>query len=105
MNRRHCPSLLLMLLLAAVTLPAHSFPGGFGGGGGFQVQQRQHQGQRDRQFQQPSQPNQPYRRQDADPQGPNPQNPQRMSPDERRQLRRDLRDAGRDVYPRRDWQR
>jgi hypothetical protein len=28
-----------------------------------------------------------------------------MSPDERRQLRRDLRDAGRDVYPQRGGRR
>lgn len=97
MSYRRCPSLLLMLLLAAATLPAHAFPGG-----GFQVQQRQHPGQHDRQFQPPDQS---QKRQDAAPQGPNPQNPQRMSPDERRQLRRDLRDAGRDVYPHRGRQR
>ena len=27
------------------------------------------------------------------------QRPQRLSPDERRQLRRDIRDAGREIYP------
>lgn len=87
---------LLMLSLLMASLPAHAFPGGRGGGG-FQVQQRPHSPPGDRQFQQAP------RRQDAQ---PNPQGPQRMSPDERRQLRRDLRDAGRDVYPqRRDGRR
>lgn len=97
MNRWYC-SCLLMLSLLAATLPAHAFPGGRGGG--FQVQQRPHSPQGDRQFQQAP------RRQDAQPYPQGPQGPQRMSPDERRQLRRDLRDAGRDVYPqRRDGRR
>lgn len=100
MNRRRCGLVLLNVWLLVAAVPAYAFPGGFGGGG-FQVQQHQQRPQRDRQSQQPP------RRQDAQPNNPQgPQNPQRMSPDERRQLRRDLRDAGRDVYPqRRDWQR
>jgi hypothetical protein len=94
MNRLFCFCLLMLSLLTA-SLPAHAFPGGRGGGS-FQVQQRQHPPQGDRQLQHAP------RRQDAQPNPP----PQRMSPDERRQLRRDLRDAGRDVYPqRRDGRR
>lgn len=91
MNRR-LPGAGLLLLLLAATLPAHALPGG-NSSGWPQMQQRPHPPQRERQFQPPP------RRQDADP--PGPQNPQRLSPDERRQLRRDLRDAGRDVYPQR----
>lgn len=64
----------------------------------MQVKDRPQQPQRDHQFQQPQ------RQQESNRQGQ--QGQQRMSPDERRQLRRDLHDAGRDVYPpRRDWRR
>ena len=99
MIRQRCSALVLLLLLSAATLPAHAFPGGgVGRGGWMQVKDRPQQPQRDRQFPQPQRPP------DADRQGQ--QGQQRMSPDERRQLRRDLHDAGRDVYPpRRDWRR
>jgi hypothetical protein len=94
-------ALLLLLEVVAWASPAHAGPNGHGWG-----QQRQfspyERGPYERQY--PPQQPPPQRRQDADPQGP--QYPQRLSPDERRQLRRDLRDAGRDVYPqRRDWRR
>jgi hypothetical protein len=59
----------------------------------MQVKDRPQQPQRDHQFQQPQ------RQQESHRQGQ--QGQQRMSPDERRQLRRDLHDAGRDVYPQR----
>ncbi len=80
----------LLLLLAA--LPAQAFPGGKVGFGGWgQAQQRPQQPQRERQYQ-------PPRRQEGE------QGGQRMTPDERRQLRRDLHDANRDLRPqRRDW--
>ncbi len=102
MIRRSRGASVLALLILAAALPAHAFPGGgagrSGGGGWLQVKDRPQQPQRDRQLQQPQ------RQQDADRQGQ--QGQQRMSPDERRQLRRDLHDAGRDVYPqRRDWRR
>lgn len=99
MIRQRRGALVLLLLLSAATLPAHAFPGGgVGRGGWMQVKDRPQQPQRDRQFPQPQRPP------DADRQGQ--QGQQRMSPDERRQLRRDLHDAGRDVYPpRRDWRR
>jgi hypothetical protein len=103
MIRQGRSALVLLLLLSAATLPAHAFPGGGGGRGGWmQVKDRPQQPQRDRQFQQPQ------RQPDADRHGQQgqQQGQQRMSPDERRQLRRDLHDAGRDVYPpRRDWRR
>lgn len=96
MKLRRSGFCLLMPLLLAAALPAQAGQGWRGGG--FQVQQRQHPPPGDRQFQHAP------RRQDTQP--GNPQGPQRMSPDERRQLRQDLRDAGRDVYPqRRDWRR
>jgi hypothetical protein len=99
MIRQGRSALVLLLLLSAATLPAHAFPGGgVGRGGWMQVKDRPQQPQRERQFPQPQRPP------DADRQGQ--QGQQRMSPDERRQLRRDLHDAGRDVYPpRRDWRR
>jgi hypothetical protein len=99
MIRQRCSALVLLLLFSAATLPAHAFPGGgVGRGGWMQVKDRPQQPQRERQFPQPQRPP------DADRQGQ--QGQQRMSPDERRQLRRDLHDAGRDVYPpRRDWRR
>lgn len=95
--------MVLLALSMSVALPAQAFPGGRGGG--WFGAQRQQQVQRERDF--------PQRRQNADRQNGDrqaapqrPDNPQRMSPDERRQLRRDLREAGRDVYPqRRDWRR
>ncbi len=91
-----CAALLALSASSAV----FAFPGGLGGWA--QAQQRP---QRERQFQPP-----PRRENFAPPQQPSqpmqPQGPQRMSPDERRQLRRDLHDAGRDVYPpRREWRR
>ncbi len=81
----------LLLLLSA--LPAQAFPGGKVGFGGWgQAQQRPQQPQRERQYQPPP------RRQEGERGG------QRMTPDERRQLRRDLHDANRDLRPqRRDW--
>ncbi|MBK8522798.1 MAG: hypothetical protein IPL58_00880 [Betaproteobacteria bacterium] len=94
MIRQRCSALVLLLLLSAATLPAHAFPGGgVGRGGWMQVKDRPQQPQRDHQFQQPQ------RQQESHRQGQ--QGQQRMSPDERRQLRRDLHDAGRDVYPQR----
>ena len=103
MIRQRRGALVLLLLLSAATLPAHAFPGGnVGRGGWMQVKDRPQQAQRDRQFQQPQRPP------DADRYGQQgqQQGQQRMSPDERRQLRRDLHDAGRDVYPqRRDGRR
>ena len=92
---RRAASCLLVLLLSASSV-AFAFPGGRGDHGGGYVQQRQPQRER------PYQP--PPRRDNYAPQQP--QQPQRMTPDERRQLRRDLHDAGRDVYPqRREWRR
>lgn len=84
-------SALLVVLLLMASLPSAATAGERGGW--MRVEQRPQQPQYDRQYQQPP------RRNEGMPQ--NPQNPQRMSPDERRQLRRDLRDAGRDVYPQR----
>lgn len=79
-------ALLLAALLSA--LPAQAFPGGRTGQGahrqGGQQQQPPQRHYDGRQQQQP---------------------PQRMTPDERRQLRRDLRDANRDLPQRRDWRR
>jgi uncharacterized membrane protein len=98
MKLRRYGCCLLMPLLLAAALPAQAGQGWRDGG--FQVQQHPHPPQGDRQFQQAP------RRQDAQPNPQGPQGPQRMSPDERRQLRQDLRDAGRDVYPqRRDGRR
>lgn len=89
MIRPAAAALLLTVLLAA--LPAHAFPGGRGGHwGARQGGQQQHQ------------PQPPQRQYEG---GQQNQQPQRMSPDERRQLRRDLRDANRDLPPRRDYRR
>lgn len=77
----------LAALLAAflgVSVPAQAFPGGW-------AQQRQQQGQRERQYQVPQRDFERAER----------ERPQRMTPDERRQLRRDLHDANRDLRPQR----
>ena len=84
----------VVLLLLASALPAHAFSGvGIGQGGWILVQQRQHSPQRER-YSQPS-------RDERESRGTQGQQ-QRMSPDERRQLRRDLHDANRDLRPQRN---
>lgn len=104
MNRRRGALALLLLALAA-SLPAHAFPGGRQGGW-MQVRENPQAPHRDRggrgdRGDRGDRDFAPQRRDYSDPQGP-----QRMTPDERRQLRRDLRDAGRDIYPqRRDGRR
>jgi len=64
---------------------------------------RDDRGQAGRQFGHPSaadRPQQPnYQR--GSPQRDEGQRPQRLSPEERRQLRSDIRDAGREIYPQR----
>ncbi|MCP5268977.1 MAG: hypothetical protein H6943_08060 [Zoogloeaceae bacterium] len=99
MIRRHL-AIGLGVLSLLLAVPAQAFPG-VRSGGWLQVQQRQYQpngGDRQRHSQQRRQESdrQQYERREA---------PQRLSPDERRQLRQDLRDAGRDVYPQRRNQR
>ena len=93
MNRRRGAVALLLLALAA-SLPAHAFPGARHGGW-MQVREQPQGPHRDRGGR-GDRDHAPPRRDYGDPQGP-----QRMTPDERRQLRRDLRDAGRDIYPQR----
>ncbi|MBI2307650.1 MAG: hypothetical protein HYU78_10145 [Rhodocyclales bacterium] len=101
--RRAFAPLLAVLLLAAA-LPAQAFDGGRGGW--LRVQERL---QRDRQFAPPQRRDEwQDRRRDfqRDEGRQAPQYPQRLSPDERRQLRRDLHDANRDLRPgRRDFRR
>ena len=104
MNVRRLLAPLLAAVLLAAALPA---PAADGGRGWLRVQER---GQRDRQFAPPPQrddwrdPRRDFRRDDG--RMPPPQYPQRLSPDERRQLRRDLHDANRDLHPgRRDFRR
>ncbi len=91
-------SLLLALMLVLASPWALANPGN------ERYQVRQANRQNGMQRQQP--PNNPPR--DAQQQGfqrdyggGEAQRSQRMSPEERRQLRRDIRDAGREVYPRR----
>lgn len=92
---KRCLLLALMLVLAS--------PWALANPGNERNQARQANRQNGMQRQQP--PNNPPR--DAQQQGfqrdnggGEAQRPQRMSPEERRQLRRDIRDAGREVYPR-----
>ncbi|MEI7429638.1 MAG: hypothetical protein WCL27_04215 [Betaproteobacteria bacterium] len=80
-----------MLLLALLSAPVYANPfggrqvreGGRQGGGQFQPQNPR-DGQR-------------FNQQRND--GREADRPQRLSPDERRQLRRDIQDAGREIYP------
>lgn len=72
----------LVAALLAISVPAAAFPGGWG-------LQRQQQGQRERHYQPPQRDFDRGER----------ERPQRMTPDERRQLRRDLHDANRDLRP------
>lgn len=96
MKLRRKLGVALALWLAAATafaqMPPRRFqpggPGGFDGG-----PQRQHAPER-----QNFQPQPPQREADG---GGQPREPNRMSPEERRQLRRDIHDAGRDLYPER----
>lgn len=91
-------SLLLALALALVASLAQANPGG----GRFAQREMIRQN-----FQQPpQQPNfqreapQQFQRRNEGNSG-DAQRPQRFSPEERRQLRRDVQDAGRDIYQRR----
>lgn len=99
MKRRLAAAAMLALGLLSV-LPAAALAGNRGGGW-LQVRerpQREHS-QRFERFDRGERQAQPRRRDDE-------QRPQRMTPDERRELRRELRDAGRDIYPnRRDRRR
>lgn len=99
--RRALVAALSVLLLAAA-LPAPAFDGGRGG------PWAQERPQRDRQY--PPQRRDDWREAQRDFRRGDgfqpPQYPQRLSPDERRQLRRDLHDANRDMRPgRRDYRR
>lgn len=80
-QRRVC-LLLLALVAAAPAFAGPRFGGGWGQPPGRQAPQREWRDDAA-----------PRRQPDEQPGG------QRMTPDERRQLRRDLHDAGRDVYP------
>lgn len=83
MSRRAALAMVWALLsLAAAPSPAHAYRE-IGADG----QQRRNDARREQQYQQPQ------RRNDGDWQG------QRLTPDERRQLRRDLHDANRDIRP------
>lgn len=83
----------VLALLLASALPVHAFSEvRIGQGGWLLAQQRQHSPQRER-YGQPS-------RNERESRGSQGQQ-QRMTPDERRQLRRDLHDANRDLRPQR----
>lgn len=89
------------LLLAAVLALAVLPPAAAGDPGGFRLQ-RDGAGDRPQRPPRPPQDGGAWapRRDEAPPP------PQRLTPDERRQLRRDVHDAGRDLYPpRRDPRR
>lgn len=90
--RRHLAALLLAI--AGSTLPPAVIAAP--NGGWLLAQDR---GQRERQF--APQRRDEWRDQRRDDSRQAPQYPQRLSPDERRQLRRDLHDANRDMRPRR----
>lgn len=102
MSLRRTVAPLLAALLLAAALPAQAFDGGRGG-----WQRVQERPQRDHQFAPPQRRDEWQRRDFRRDEGfQAPQYPQRLSPDERRQLRRDLHDANRDLRPgRRDFRR
>lgn len=94
-------SLLAILLLALAAPAAQAMPWG---GRSMQVRDayRQNGPQREPQRQPNFQREEPQRFQRRDEGNAGEQQRQRLSPEERRQLRRDIHDAGRDIYqPRR----
>jgi len=102
MSRRLAAGLLLALSFASV-LPAQAGQGWRDGGWAQAQPQRPYPPQYDRRNERQYAP--PDRRYEGERQY-QPQGPQRMTPDERRQLRRDLHDANRDLYQqRRDGRR
>lgn len=91
---------LLALMLALAAPAVQAMPGG---GRFFQARDghRPNGQQRDRPQQQPNyQREEPQRFQRRDEGNAGEQQRQRLSPEERRQLRRDIHDAGRDIYRR-----
>ena len=86
-------AIAMMLLLTLLISPVHANPFG-----GRQVREGNRQGSG--QFQ-PQNPREFQRPNDRRYEGRDVQRPQRLSPDERRQLRRDVQDAGREIYPQR----
>lgn len=80
---------LVVTLLLAVSTP-EALAGPWGGYGAREGNQQGRQEQRQGGGQRPD-----YQRDDRR----DAQRPQRMSPEERSQLRRDVRDAGREIYP------
>lgn len=100
-NRMTKYSLLLTLVLALAAPLAHANPGN----GRFHPREANRQDARQRQQPPPQQqPNfqreEPQRFQRRDEGNAGEQQRQRLSPEERRQLRRDIHDAGRDIYRR-----
>lgn len=91
-------SLLLALMLALAAPLAQAMPGG---GRFLQAREGQRQNAPQRQQQAPNfQREEPQRFQRRDEGNAGEQQRQRFSPEERRQLRRDIHDAGRDIYRR-----
>ena len=92
--RRRLMAAMTMAMVLLLAMPAaQAMPGGgrFGGYG-----QRQNGPQREQREQREQRQFPPQRQDQAD--APR---PQRLSPEERRQLRRDVHEAGRDLYPQR----
>lgn len=93
-------SLLMALVLALAAPVAQAMPGG---GRFLQAREARRQFEPQRQ-QPPQQPNfqreEPQRFQRRDEGNAGEQQRQRLSPEERRQLRRDIHDAGREIYRR-----